>query len=118
VRVLFSDVPPLMEGVLTQAVSEDPDVEILSESEALKGDPPDLVVLTGRVPETASSGGPFLRRWPHTPVLMISLDGRAAAIFELRPHRIDLGDRSPADLFQAARMFLARHVASGTDWRM
>jgi hypothetical protein len=45
----------------------------------------------------------LLRQYPSLKVLAVEGDGREAALYEMRPHRTELGEISPTTLLEAVR---------------
>ena len=71
------------------------------------------VVIAG--PDPSGSGEGFdtlLERYPRLKVFAVSRGGKATAFHEMRPHRVPLGELSPAGLLTAIRQAL--NPGSGT----
>ena len=47
-------------------------------------------------------------QWPQTPVLIVTLDGRDAVLYELDIQTTELGERSPGELVDAIRAVVSR----------
>src|SRR5690349_16711482 len=104
IRVVIRDVPTMLREILEQAISGEPDMEVIAESllpEPFVDDThllPDVVVLGQRDAGSLERGPAELDRWPRSRVLMITKRGRTAVLYELVPHRRDLGELSPDQL--------------------
>jgi len=106
IRVLLEDVPELVRDFLKQAISSQPDMELFQgfvESVAVEPAAPDVVVVATQRADDVQSVLRILARWPRSEVLMITVDGRQAALFQLTPHRTELREMSPAELTNAIR---------------
>jgi hypothetical protein len=73
------------------------------ESVAVEPAAPDVVVVATQRADDVQSVLRILARWPRSEVLMITVDGRQAALFQLTPHRTELREMSPAELTNAIR---------------
>jgi len=78
----------------------EPGVNLLA---ALWAARPDIVILG----LDDASAGPVSQRllslWPDLKVMGVSADGRSGCLYELRPHRVPLGDLSAHGLVEAIR---------------
>ena len=105
IRVFVEDVPELVRDLLRHAISSQPDMELVQgriDPVPVETSDPDVVVATQRAADVQSVSR-ILARWPRSEVLMITVDGRQAALFQLKPHRTELLEMSPAELTNAIR---------------
>jgi len=99
--------PPLMRDIIRDAIAREPDLDVVAEreaaglSEAVEREEPDFVIVgpgagsqTVRAVVGAGSG---IR------ALEVHSDGKESVLYELRPHRVSLGEISPEMLVQTIR---------------
>ena len=106
-RVLLLEVPRLLREVLEHAIHQDGACELIRASEAAttSGDQtsPDMVILGLMADEDATLVPALFARWPRAQILTVMQAGDAAALYELRRHRRQLGEVSPSDLVRTLR---------------
>ena len=97
----------MLRDILEQAISSEPDMEVIPEpvvfpptDEQLRS--PDVVVVMSDS-EPAEGARALLTRWPHSHVLFITARGQRVLRYELLPRDVDLGEMSPAQLAEAIR---------------
>jgi DNA-binding NarL/FixJ family response regulator len=110
IRVLIRDAPKMLRDILAQAISGEPDMEVIAEppvsTQALGRTPPWPDVL---IVGATSDGAPgdqvsdLLAEWPASRVLIISPRGHSVVMYELVPDARDLGELSPSQLVEAIR---------------
>jgi DNA-binding NarL/FixJ family response regulator len=108
IRVLIGDAPTLLRDILEQAISNEPDMELIPEPPVAPPtedqlESPDVVILDVTDSEPAESARALLARWPHSHLLMITARGHRVLRYELMPRSVDLGEMSPAQLADAIR---------------
>ena len=108
IRVLIRDAPSMLRDILDQAISSQPDMEVILEPIApermMAGpQPPDVVVVDVSDSDPAEGARALLLRWPRSHALMIAGRGHQVLKFDLEPRRVDLGEMSPTQLIQAIR---------------
>jgi DNA-binding NarL/FixJ family response regulator len=108
IRVLIGDAPTLLRDILEQAISREPDMEVIHEPvmappTADQLESPDVVVVDGTDSEPAERARTLLHRWPHSHLLIITARGQRVLRYELLPRGVDLGELSPAQLTDAIR---------------
>jgi len=105
-RILLVALPRLLEEIVSEALSEAPDLAVvgllrdagsLTREASLQAD---VVVLGGDDPALAASA---LERQPHLAVLAVSEDARGSSLYVLRPERTLIGDLSPQSLVATVR---------------
>ena len=108
IRVLIRDAPTMLREILEQAISGEPDMEIIPEPRGpvVPSDAPpypDVVVVDANDDDASERGRALLRRWPRSRVLMIKARGHNVSLYELVPQGRDLGELSPRQLVEAIR---------------
>ena len=100
----------MLRDILEQAISSEPDMEVISEPvmrpqapAERPAHPPDVVVVGMSDSEPAERARGLLVRWPDSHVLMITARGHRVFRYELLPRGVDLGEMSPDQLVQAIR---------------
>lgn len=108
-RIVLVDMSPLLREIVRETAAREPDLEVVREHEAgvdlraaVERDDPDfLIVGAEAAPEgtvgSLVAGGRRLR------ALEVRSDGRESVLYELRPHRVLLGEISPDTLLQTIR---------------
>jgi DNA-binding NarL/FixJ family response regulator len=117
-RIAIGVMPPVLLDIVTNAVDAEPDMEIVARFktrdqlfETMAGTAIDVVILGVEEPDDLPLAREILRR-SRQALLLLSIDGRRAAMYELRPHKEPLGDVSPQGLVAAirSRARLGSHV--------
>ena len=99
----------MLQDILVDSISTEPDMHLMRERSetaaphAEGGATPDVVIVGAAGPGEAQNAGAMLSRWPLSRVLMVSISGARAALYELQPHRTELGEMSPRELVHAIR---------------
>ncbi len=108
IRIILVSMPALLRDILAQTLGAQLDMEVIGEL----GGGIELLVDAGRadvvvigldqldLPGIATN---LLVEYPHLVLLAMTTDGRAAALFELRPQQTPIGDVSPQGLVDAIR---------------
>jgi DNA-binding NarL/FixJ family response regulator len=114
IRVLLAQMAPMLQEIVKDAVTNEPDVEVVGALATQEQFLPvlerlgvDVLVVAGPRATDAEVAERVWEKWPHIKVLMIATGGRTAVLHALRPHRIVLGDVSPSGLVAAIRGDLA-----------
>jgi DNA-binding NarL/FixJ family response regulator len=114
IRVLLAQMAPMLQDIVRDAVTNEPDVEVVGSLAVREQFLPvldrlgvDVLVLAAPRADDAEVAERVWEKWPHIKVLMIATGGRSAVLHALRPHRIMLGDVSPQGLVAAIRGDLA-----------
>jgi len=106
-RIVLIDMAPLLREIVREAIVREPDLELVAEHDdidirtVVELEDPDFII----VGEDAADGdvralvgaGRGLR------ALEVQSDGRESVLYELRPHRIALGEISSETLVRAIR---------------
>lgn len=109
-RLLLAAVPPLLAAIVRESLAGEPEVEVAD----APGDPAGLserIAATGaRVVLAEASGAglsdsllELMYRHPRIRLLLVSPDGRAAAVYHLAPERRTLAATGPRALADAVR---------------
>lgn len=120
-RVVLLEVPRLLRDVLEHAIHQDGGCELVGASggAATPADqqPPDMVILGLTADEDATLVPALFARWPRAQVLTVAPTGGAAALYELRRRRRQLGEVSPSELVRTLRDAVqhSRDGATGRD---
>lgn len=104
IRVLIRDVPTKVRQILEQAISREPDMELIPEpvvsaqaGGSYQSLSPDIVVVSANASQAAERACAVLDRWPESHVLMITAGGHRVLKFEV------LGEMSPDQVVEAVR---------------
>ena len=99
--------PPLLRDIIRDAIAREPDLDVVAECgvaglrEVVERDEPDFVIVgPGATSETVRSvvgAGCGMR------ALEVRSDGKESVLYELRPHRVSLGEISPDMLVETIR---------------
>jgi DNA-binding NarL/FixJ family response regulator len=110
ISVALSVEPPLLHDVLRELLASEPDIELINfispdeaQVSSAKTTQPDVVILSSSNPEDESLSIRLLFASPRSRVLALTTDGRCCFLYELRPHRIFLGELSRDALLAAVR---------------
>lgn len=105
IRVLIVALPGILRDIIRGLLADEDDVEVvgdLRETEAvlafMNRVPTDVVVMGCANSELPESGRRLFDEHPAVRVLCLSADGRRTFLFELRPHRVAIGEVSPDEL--------------------
>lgn len=102
IRVALLVQPPVLQSLIAGLLASDPDVRLVT-ADGLPPEAPDVVVLTRADPENESAALDMLLRAPRSRVLALGADARRSVLYELRPHRVALGELSREALLAAVR---------------
>ena len=110
IRILLSEMAPMLLDIVANIVAAQPDMDIVegveSETDLLKAvefSDADVVILSRRTPVQGEFDG-LLHSRSCLKVIEIEGEGRCGSLYELRPHRVPLGEMSPAGLLDAIRI--------------
>jgi hypothetical protein len=107
-RIVLIDMAPLLRDIVREAIRREPDLDIVAEHDeidvrsAVELDDPDFII----VGEDASAQQDVRRlvgARRGLRALEVQADGRDSVLYELRPHRISLGEVSSDTLVRAIR---------------
>jgi DNA-binding NarL/FixJ family response regulator len=110
-RILLAEMPRLLADIVGQALREQPDMEVVvcdgrvgSLMELADRSRPDVVVIGADDPRIA---GELVTSMPRLKVLAVTGGDSEAYLYELRPHRIQLGEVTPRTLVEEIRRCMA-----------
>ncbi len=119
IRIVLIDMPPLLRDIVRDAIAREPDLDVVAEHEvarlreAVEQDEPDFVIVgTDAASETVRS---VVADRCRVRALEVQSDGKESVLYELRPHRVPLGEISPATLVQTIRAMPAWDTNAVTD---
>jgi DNA-binding NarL/FixJ family response regulator len=108
-RIVLIDMSPLLREIVRGVLTSEPDLEVVAEHEA-GIDVRDAVAREGAdfvIVGTDSAAESCMRSVvgaePGVRALEVRSDGRECVLYELRPHRVPLGEISPATLLSTIR---------------
>jgi hypothetical protein len=123
VDVVLIDLNEVLTGIVAGILESDPDVRIAATRQsdgsldaAVGALPVDVAIVAG---ETADLGGPLrdlLCRRPRLRALAVGGDGAETVLYELRPHRTELGELSPPALLRAVKAVGDDGCAGAATW--
>jgi hypothetical protein len=109
IRLVLIDMSPLLREIVRETVAREPDLDVVAEHDAdvdvrtaVEGDDVDFVIVgseaTARAGVRALVGAELGVR-----ALELHSDGKESVLYELRPHRVPLGEISPETLLRTIR---------------
>ena len=108
-RIVFCGLPRLLRDILQTSFGVEPDVALLGEAHSLEEllllvqQGVDVVILGLREADLPESHYQLFEADPRVRILAIGDHGNDALLYELRPHRIVLGEGSPQELMDLLR---------------
>ena len=110
IRIVFAELPRILRDILRQSLLTEPDLALVGEAADLeelqriveRGEV-DVVVLGLSDSDLPASHYKLFDVGTRMRILAIADHGRLASLYELRPHRVRLGEGSPKDLLQVIR---------------
>ena len=108
-RIVLIDMPPLLRGIVREALGPEPDLAVVGEHEAgvdvreaVARDRADFVIVgSDRTADELVRSVVGASRGIRA--LELRADGRESVLYELRPHRVSLGEISPETLVRTIR---------------
>lgn len=111
IRVALVELPPLLHDIVIRVVADQADLEVLGQyrhyEELLVSDnesAPDVIVIGIGDGDVNGICGRLLARHPQVKIVAVGGDGRRVFLYDLRPHRVAVGEVSPEELLQAIRI--------------
>jgi hypothetical protein len=115
IRILIAGMPQLIADVIRGTLAEQPDMQLVDDNcavdDLLSGQKaaPDVLIVGLDGAAIPAFCAPLLYGTPHMKVLAVSNHGLDTALYELRPHRVALGNVTPNGLVHAIRGSFRRH---------
>jgi predicted RNA-binding protein YlqC (UPF0109 family) len=116
VRIVLVGMPEMLREITRNAIHDEPWAEIVAEydapvpiSDAARANDAN-VVLVGDSPEVDAEANGLLDDARQLAVLALTDDGRQTVLYELRPHKVPLGEISPGRLVDAIRTAVSAPV--------
>lgn len=111
IRIVFAELPRMLREILTAALADEPDVELVGHTASLtelkrrvgRGDI-DIVILGLTDAEMSAPHYELFDADARVRILALAEQGRTASLYELRPYRTVLGQGSPQELMQTLRV--------------
>jgi chemotaxis response regulator CheB len=114
IRILLLEMAPMLLDIVANIVADQPDMDIVpnpvSETDLLRAAErgnADVIILSRKAPLDGEYDEVLYSR-AHLKVIEIEGEGRRGSLYELRPHRVPLGEMSPAGLLDAIRASVQR----------
>jgi DNA-binding NarL/FixJ family response regulator len=115
-RILLADLPRLLREIVTEALEAQSDMEVVASvsdfetlAQTIEQSRAEVIVIGHDDPEVAAG---LLERRPPLAVIAVTGDAKESQYYELRPHRVELGEISPSELVETIRQ--ATRSWSGT----
>ncbi len=120
IRVLLARMPNLLLDIVDHVVASEPDMTVVGRVDddlqnAVQRTRANIVIVGETGGDPAHEYAELLQRRPKLKVLSIAADGKTASLYEMRPHRIRLGEISPESLREAMRDHPTTNVSSASD---
>jgi DNA-binding NarL/FixJ family response regulator len=108
-RIVLIDMSPLLREIVRETLSREPDLDVVAEhaatvdiGEAVERGHADFVIV-GEDARAAESVRALVASDRGLRALELHADGRESVLYELRPHRVALGELSPDALLRTIR---------------
>jgi len=107
-RIVLIDMAPLLRDIVREAIRREPDLDIVAEHDdidvraAVELDDPDFIIV-GEDAAVQQDVRRLVGAHHGLRALEVQSDGRDSVLYELRPHRISLGEVSSDTLVRAIR---------------
>lgn len=116
IRIVMGITRPILASIVRTALGVDPGLELFETMPdeipgAVRRLEPQLVILEQDDGELSELSRELLRDWPDVRVLLLARDGREGFLWELRPHRVVLGELSIETLRESVRRLAHQEVA-------
>jgi DNA-binding NarL/FixJ family response regulator len=108
-RIVLIDMSPLLREIVRETLAREPDLDVVAEHEAgvdvreaVEGQHADFVIV-GSDASADEAVRSLVGADLGVRALELRADGRESVLYELRPHRVPLGEISPDTLLQTIR---------------
>jgi DNA-binding NarL/FixJ family response regulator len=109
-RIVLVDMPPLLREIVRDTLAREPDLDVVAEHEAdvdvrgAVGETDVDFLIVGAEATTARMGvASLVGAQRGIRAIEVQSDGRESVLYELRPHRVSLGEMSPETLLRTIR---------------
>jgi chemotaxis response regulator CheB len=109
IRIVLIDMPPLLREIVRETVARQPDLSVVAEHDAgvdvqaaVERDDADFVIV-GFGPTAHAGVQSVVAAERGVRALELRADGKESTLYELRPHRVPLGEISPETLLHTIR---------------
>jgi DNA-binding NarL/FixJ family response regulator len=108
-RIVLVDMPPLLREIVRETLAREPDLDVVAEYEAgvdvrrAVDDADADFVIVGADATARASVASVVCGQRGTRAIEVRSDGRESVLYELRPHRVSLGEISPETLLRTIR---------------
>lgn len=102
---MLGEMPQTLRAILEHALRAQEDIVLVHDEP--RGSP-DVLIIGDGAAEDREATRSLLQRWPQTRLLLVMEAGRRTVLYELRPHRTELGELSPQELVAAVRAAAGR----------
>ena len=109
IQILIAGMPQLADDVIRGAIREQEDMQLVDSHAAdqllagEKVDTPDVLIVGLDGPFIPAFCAPLLYGNPYLKVLAVSTTGHDTALYEMRPHKVALGNITASGLMDAIR---------------
>jgi len=108
-RIVLVDMPPLLREIVRETLAREPDLDVVAEHEAYvdvaraveEAEADFVIVSSDAAAHTSVAAVVGAERGVRA--LEVQSDGKESVLYELRPHRVSLGEISPETLLRTIR---------------
>ncbi len=119
IRVIVGKAPRLLGEIVTAVLAKEPNINVIGEAESV-GElvelcvraQPDLVVFGSVNADVEEIGRRVLQQSPRAKVVALAENGRNTFVFELRPHKVEIGELSAEELAQVVTRLVQKEQES------
>lgn len=111
IRVALVGLPPLLHDIVIRLVADQSDLEVVGQyrqyEELFVSDnesAPDVIVIGIGDGDVNGICGRLLAQHPQVKIVAVGGEGRRVFLYDLRPHKVAVGEVSPEELLQAIRI--------------
>jgi DNA-binding NarL/FixJ family response regulator len=108
-RIVLVDMPPLLREIVRGALAREPDLDVVAEHDAnadlraaVEDDGADFLIVGSEATAEAAVHS-LVAADLGVRALEVQSDGKESVLYELRPHRVPLGEISPESLLRTIR---------------
>lgn len=109
-RIVLVDMPPLLREIVRDTLAREPDLDVVAEHDpdvdvrSAVGETDVDFVIVGAEATTARMGvASVVGAQRGIRAIEVQSDGKESVLYELRPHRVSLGEMSPETLLRTIR---------------